>query len=516
MSAPQPPAKTVPLPPVDIELILEGSYPYVTGGVSSWVHRLIEGLPDLSFGLTYLGATREKNPEPKYQILPNVQYLQNLYLHDAAFYEQAPDNTPPAGQAFFHELFRLHHQNEKKHDLNEFRSLFEKLGHHKNAGFLHDMFFNREGFSLLLALYQKNAADASFLDFFWTWRFMHLPLTQIMQMRRPPARLCHAVCTGYAGFYGALRKLVEGIPLLLTEHGIYTRERTIEITQAEWIFSEKHPEHIVRNTQGTFKRLWLKFFQSLSSYTYQMANRIITLYDGNRTAQIAHGADSAKIEIIPNGISLPVFADLRRENPPDPQRFVVGFIGRIVPIKDVKTFLKAAQIVLLQVPEAEFWLIGPLDEEPDYALEMQTFADSLGISKQTRFWGKQNVLELYPRIDLSVLTSISEGQPLTTLEAMAAGIPNVATDVGSCRELLYGRSPEDKALGSCGIVTHLRSPTQTAQAILDICTNPETFRHMAKVGKTRAKTFYQQAAILSRYQRLYQQLMLKDPVMKED
>ena len=58
----------------DITLLLEGTYPFVRGGVSGWVHQLIEGLPDFSFSLVYLGAERVANEEIRYRLPSNVRY----------------------------------------------------------------------------------------------------------------------------------------------------------------------------------------------------------------------------------------------------------------------------------------------------------------------------------------------------------------------------------------------------------------------------------------------------------
>ncbi|MFZ5951241.1 MAG: GT4 family glycosyltransferase PelF, partial [Candidatus Rifleibacteriota bacterium] len=181
----------------------------------------------------------------------------------------------------------------------------------------------------------------------------------------------------------------------------------------------------------------------------------------------------------------------------------VGFVGRIVSIKDVKTLLRAFKIVTFSSPKAELHLIGPLDEEQEYAAAMRQMAVELGIAEQTRFHGTQNVIEFYPELDVCVLTSISEGQPLIMLEAMAAGIPIVATDVGGCQELVYGRTREDQQLGQCGIITNIASPAETAEAIIRICQNPETFNSFVKTGKARVEKFYQQNAVIEKYRQAY-------------
>ncbi len=504
------PSAAAPLPQVDIELLLEGSYPYVTGGVSSWVHRLITGLPEFTFGLTHIAAQRDGSQQLRYALPANVRYLQVIYLHDPVFLPDQAHPCPPDLQHLMNEIARLHHAGGP-HTLAEFAPLLHRLRAAGTRHHLRELFASREAFTLLTELYQRRMPEASFIDSFWTWRFIHLPLMQILQARLAPARVVHAVSTGYAGLIGCMHKVLHNRPLLLTEHGIYTRERAIEITQAEWIRADPHPEHRVRRELGAFKRLWFDFFEVLGTWTYGLADRIVTLFEGNRRMQIGLGADEKKIDIVPNGIEIERFLDLRDTRPPDPQRFHVGFVGRVVPIKDVKTLIKAARIVLMKCPDVVFHLIGPLDEDPEYVAEIRALIDDLGIGAAVCMDGPADVREIYPRLDVSVLTSHSEGQPLTLLEAMAAGIPCVATDVGACKELLLGGPPEDRALGPCGIITSLRSPGQTANAILEICTDAQLHARMVRAGKARVRAFYQEKDLFARYRRLYRHLLPATP-----
>jgi len=90
------------------------------------------------------------------------------------------------------------------------------------------------------------------------------------------------------------------------------------------------------------------------------------------------------------------------------------------------------------------------------------FATQDSIQKSTL----ADVKKYYSQIDVLVLTSLSEGQPLVILEGNCAGVPVVATDVGACRELLMGVSPEDQALGASGLITPVTSPQKTAAAII--------------------------------------------------
>jgi hypothetical protein len=85
-------------------------------------------------------------------------------------------------------------------------------------------------------VYQELLRDGPLIDFFWSWRFLARSLLAIVSTPLPDARVFHAVSTGYAGMVGAFAKHVTGRPYVVTEHGIYTNERRIELAVAEWIF----------------------------------------------------------------------------------------------------------------------------------------------------------------------------------------------------------------------------------------------------------------------------------------
>lgn len=496
------------LPEVDVELVLEGSYPYVTGGVSAWTHLLIEGMPDIKFGVVHLASRPEDTKQLKYRLPDNVMYLHNIFLHDPVFLEdkKSQDDCGTQQNKFFHGLYQLHLSARDRRP-SDFREFIEKLCSECALPHLREFFYSEKAFSLLLGLYKKGFENSSFIDFFWTWRYMHIPLFQIFQARKGPAKVVHSACTGYAGFYAATRKITENIPLILTEHGIYTRERAIEIIKSEAIFQDNQEKHKVARDFGVFKRIWLSFFEVLGLWTYQMSDKIYTLYEGNRQAQLSLGADFDKIEIIPNGIVPEKYLRLRPMRLPDPDSIQIGFVGRIVSIKDIKTLLRAFKLVNLSAPGSKLHLIGPLDEEPEYAAAMKKLADELGISQNIHFHGVQNVIDFYPRLDVCVLTSISEGQPLIMLEAMAAGIPVVATDVGGCSELIQGRTAADRELGPCGLLTNIAAPAETAAAILKICREPETFKMFVSAGIDRVTKFYQQQKVIEKYRNSYEECL---------
>jgi polysaccharide biosynthesis protein PelF len=259
----------------------------------------------------------------------------------------------------------------------------------------------------------------------------------------------------------------------------------------------------------------VRMFRFMSCLTYERSRAIISITQVNQQYQVRDGADPAKLKLIPNGIDIDRFRNIQRHDEGNERGFTVGFIGRIVPIKDVKTFLQAIQIAQAEIPNLKALIIGPLDEEPDYVAECRDLTVSLQITQVVEFTGRADVTHYYGRLDVLVLTSLSEAQPLVILEANCAGIPVVATDVGACRELIEGITPEDQALGPGGLVTPPASPDDTAWSIVQLWKNKALRAKLGESGKERVVRFYQEEAVYTAYRDLYCQFARPVPGSKD-
>ena len=497
--------------PADVGLFLEGTYPYVMGGVSAWVDQIIRGLPDLTFSLFYIGSRKEADQEMQYSLPPNVVAISEVYLHDRI----SDSDLKPARISLKvrSECYRWASNFYLSQSDSERTGAFWKMVDCLDVLDQQFTFGNicqdREAWDILKRAYEGYAPDESFIDFFWTLRFLHMPLWMLWRSRHrvPRARVYHSVSAGYAGFIGSVCARRNGVPFFLTEHGIYTKERIAEISQADWIYEKDTHRIAFSEGLGKLKQIWIGLFEFLGQIAYDRAERILTLYEGNALTQIEFGADRNKIEIVPNGIDPSKFNEIRRTilerwQPAPPVKYV-GFVGRVVPIKDVKTLLRAARLVIEQCSDVRFLIAGPYSEDPDYFEECQKIVKLLEIEDQVDFLGRQKLMEVIPRIDAMVLTSISEGLPLVVLEAMAAGIPTVATDVGACRELIFGRTAEDKSIGRSGRLTKILSPQETAQALISILGNPSVWREMGASGHRRVEEYYTMRLMLDSYRELY-------------
>jgi glycosyltransferase involved in cell wall biosynthesis len=484
----------------DVCLILESTYPYIRGGVSSWVHSLIQGLPDLTFSLLSVSAARQSPADWKYELPPNVKVFADVFVHELA----SGFGGRPSRASW--EAFRRLHCTTGRERVAAGRDLLLSSAAGARGGLTADhALFSHAGWDLLLQRYQASDGGGSFIDFFWTWRAVHAPLFQTMLAEIPPARIYHAVSTGYAGLLGAIAKIRTGRPFLLTEHGIYVRERLIDIARADWIFEEPVRVKAARPDPSPLKALWADHFRLLAQLAYGEADLTIALFEGNQQLQLEAGADSSRSWVIPNGVPIERFAPLVGERHEQGRALRVGFVGRVVPIKDVKTLLRAFDLVSRRMPDAELWIVGPTDEDAAYFADCQELVRALGLQRVT-FTGSQDVRRIYPEIDVMVLTSLSEGQPLTILEAACAGVPTVATDVGDCRSLVEGRSPDDIALGPSGIVTRIGDPEATAEAILQILSSESVRADFRRAGVERARRHYPDRLVLERYRGLYRAL----------
>lgn len=239
---------------------------------------------------------------------------------------------------------------------------------------------------------------------------------------------------------------------------------------------------------------------------YDASDTIVALYENNRLRQVADGAPEDRTQNVANGINLPRLSALRdkREYGPngEPPK-TLCLIGRVVPIKDIKTFVRAMKTVCEQIPEAEAWIAGPEDEDPPYAQECRSIAISLGLEDRVKFLGFQKIDELLPKVGIGVLSSISEALPLVLLEGFAAGVPAVATDVGSCKQLIYGLDDDDKALGASGAVVGIADPEALGQAIADLLIDPEKWHAASQAGIKRVEKYYTQDMMFGKYQKIY-------------
>ena len=521
-------------PKADVALILEGTYPYVAGGVSTWVHQILGAYPDRKFALLHIGPYPGAYDKPRYTVPSNVVEMTEVYCRGSEHgmkrnttrFEPPPARKTPS--RVLGAIRRLHLTDEVDDAL-----IADLAAGDLTIG---ELLHGEDTFDLLRnELYEHCCPRGPFMDFFWHFRAMHIPLLRLLAAPLPDAAVLHAVSTGYAGLIGAVHSYKSGRPLVVTEHGLYAREREMELSRATWI---KDLEGAGGGTSrpSPLRRFWSHYFRMLSRIAYHQAIRLVTLSEANRAKQIVDGADPRKIVVVPNGVNWapppapPVFdqpagdiprdleleVDLEVSSPEEPvldlpienpapagrPKMRVGFVGRVVPIKDVITLIRAVAIAREQV-DLEVWIIGPQDEDPIYSARCRALVESLELTETIKFLGPQPVAKMYPELDVVLLTSLSEGQPLVMLEAYSAGVPCIATDVGACRELIEGGDENDRKLGPSGIVTRVANPAATAAALVSMARDPARRKAMGEAAKARVAARYRLQQVVASYDSLY-------------
>jgi glycosyltransferase involved in cell wall biosynthesis len=279
-------------------------------------------------------------------------------------------------------------------------------------------------------------------------------------------------------FYAALAKFVSRrrFRLILTEHG-------------------RHFPDVVSPVRRGINRIVLDRLADAVNAVCAFSAKALSRNDGFA---------GKRIEVIENGIDID-----RYRNQPDRDalrnrlglrldRRYVAMVARFHPVKDHAMLLRAFALVAAAREDVDLLLLGdgPLRE----ALEMQVA--KAGIEGRVRFLGvRRDVPDILQAIDVFSLTSVSEAASLTLLEAMAAGVPVVVTDVGGNREIVRE--------GVDGLLTPRGDDQATAAALLKVLDSPEMARRMGEAGRKRVEERYQLDRTIERYFDSYRRLVVK-------
>lgn len=484
----------------DVCILVEGCYPYVPGGVSAWIDWLIRTQTDTSFSVVVLWP-KPTGQAPRYALPPNVVSLQHIYLQDFGG-EPLPARQLPEGVDALGEAIGDLMGRGGRAPLAE---ALQQIAAMRGSMPLPILFNSPAAWAIARRLYDTGMPYGSFLHFFWAWRALAGGLLATLDAPLPRAKVYHAISTGYAGVLAARAQLETGRPALLTEHGIYTNERRIELLMADWVADTVDKGHAIEDPRFDLRDMWIRAFEAYARTCYEGCTEVVTLFEDNQAAQRLLGATDDRLRVIANGIDLKRFESLRIAGDDLPP--TVALIGRVVPIKDVKTFVTAAGLLRERIPDLRALILGPTEEDPDYFEQCRTLVRDLGLEGTIVFTGQVNIVDHMPDIHVVALTSLSESQPLVILEAGAAGIPFVATNVGSCREILEGRPDETPRLGPGGIVTDLVAPSAVAEAIGDLLLDKEKRRRYGETLRERVRRYYTSERSAGAYRDLYRRLI---------
>ena len=316
---------------------------------------------------------------------------------------------------------------------------------------------------------------------------MLLPVFYLLGQEVPQADVYHAISTGYSGILALLGQYRYDRPILLTEHGIYTREREEEIIRSNWVLP-------------SMKDHWIKFFYMLSDIIYSRAQIISSLFTKARLTQIEIGCDPDRCRVVENGIDFQRFSSVPAKIPDG--RVDIGAVVRLAPIKDIKTMLYAFYELSNRLDNVRLHIMGGVDDE-EYAQECYDLVKQMQLDNVI-FTGRVDIVTYMENLDFTILTSISEAQPLSVLESLASGRPCVTTDVGCCRELLEG-GPDDY-LGLAGYCVPPTYQKGLADAMELMCRSQESRLKMGAIGRARVERYYQYNRMLKGYLAMYEEV----------
>ena len=212
----------------------------------------------------------------------------------------------------------------------------------------------------------------------------------------------------------------------------------------------------------------------------------------------------AKVTILHNGIDTSRFAPgdrsgmLRSRFGIAPDVHVIGCVARLDPVKNHALLLASLKQVLASCPQTRLVLVGegPLRQ----ALEAQV--KEMGLCATVIFaGGLADTGPIYRDLDVFVLASLSEGTSISVLEAMATGLPVVATAVGGTPDLL--------ANGACGLLVPSGDATAMADALIRVLRDGDLRAKLARAGRTRAVSSFSQSAMVVAYEELYRSVLRK-------
>jgi hypothetical protein len=223
---------------------------------------------------------------------------------------------------------------------------------------------------------------------------------------------------------------------------------------------------------------------------------------------VEQGIKPGKIVVVQNGIDPNLIKEKKDNNDKESENkdnVIVGTITRLSPQKDLKTFLRMATLVIKEIPNVEFIVIGDGEQRE----ELQTLAERLGLHNHVQFLGyREDARDVLKSFDIFVLSSLWEGLPIVVLEAMAAGKPVVATAVDGVTEVVEH--------GKTGLLVEPGRPDLLAKLVIELINNPDRSKTMGKRGRERIKRAFSINRVINTMEQIYfSQIFNKSPNIYE-
>jgi glycosyltransferase involved in cell wall biosynthesis len=448
-----------------------------------WCDQLLRGMPEHHFGVCAITGT---GAEPLAWELPSHVSVERIPL-----WGPAPAGRAPRGKAAgrFADLYRellgclLHARPELVQDrfVAVLRDLFLLSGSHDVAAALR----GEAAVRLLISAWESSpvpGVNPTVRDALAATDLLEHALRPLRAPARP-GQVTHAVTNGLAVLTGLAAKWAHGTPLLVTEHGVYLRERYLNYGAAPYAWP--------------VKALMLAFLRLLCGAGYLLADLVTPGNRYNQRWELRCGADASRLRTVYNGVDPGHFPPAG----PEPDVPTLSWAGRVDPIKDVETLIRAFALVKAELPDARLRLFGGGDQA--YRARCEQLIAELGLTGAAVFEGRvENIADAYAAGNVVMLSSISEGFPYTLIEAMTAGRATVSTDVGGVTE----------AVGDTGLVVPPRDPAAMAAASLELLADPARRARLGAAARDRALEYFTVEQAVTSFREIYASLSTSVPV----
>ncbi|MCU1487781.1 MAG: glycosyl transferase [Actinomycetia bacterium] len=477
-------------------LCTEGTYPFNGGGVSTWCDILCTSLDEVDFRIQAITG----NPEValKYELPANVLGVHKVPLWGTI----EPAEHVRADESFAVAYRRRRHTTEALIEAG-FVPLLVELVELLGAGpdperggrVLHELWRwfrdhdwvetwrSRSSWQAFctVATTGRDDVEPTVWDLTTCFRWLKHFLTPL-DAPIPETSLVHATLAGFPGLAGVVAKRERGTPFIVTDHGVFVRERYIAVSAADFTFFAK--------------RFLLELSALVSRAVYHHADVVAPVADFNRRWEEPYGAHADRIETVHNGVDPTLFQP--RPKPLERQgRPTVVAAARVFPLKDIENMIRGAAVARESVPDLHVLVYGANDVDLPYTNRCLDLVDELGLQGTFELAGfHPKPAEIYTEGDISVLSSISEGFPYTVIESMACGRPVVATDVGGTREALEG----------CGVVVPPRDPEALGAGMAQLLTDHELRQALGLRCREEVLRRFRTDLSVDAYRRIYERL----------
>ncbi len=237
---------------------------------------------------------------------------------------------------------------------------------------------------------------------------------------------------------------------------------------------------LITHKHNSVNRKKHNIFIILEMISIFLCKRVIAISNSVKSSLMRiEFVSSKKIFVLHNGIDYQKFFKIAVSNKILKEKpIIIGTICRLEPQKGISYLLLAMKIILAKFPSVQLEIVG----DGSLQQELKELTGKLEISNSVKFFGKfADVIPSYKRMNVFILPSLYEGFGIVLLEAMAAGIPVVATNVDGIREVVID--------GESGILIPPKNPEAIADAVLKLIENPRLAEKLVDEGLRRSKSF---------------------------